>query len=210
MTLPDDLPRRLLQQLSQPLPGRTTQQSWSPPLSYGRHFGPAAHDARHAAVCLLLYPHDGQWLLPLTLRPPHLAAHAGQISLPGGVVEKGESSQAAALRELHEELGVSHEGLSILGRLSELYLFNSNYVVTPWVVVREARPELAPNSGEVAQVWEVPLATMLADQARGSHAICRGGLEFTTPHLAWRGGPIWGATCMILAEFVAIVLAAAN
>ena len=77
----------------------------SPELSYGRHAGPAPHTARSAAVVLLLFRRAGRWHLPLTERPLTLAHHAGQISLPGGAVDHGESSIEAARRELKEELG---------------------------------------------------------------------------------------------------------
>ncbi len=92
--------------LEHPLPPEALRSRFAPPLSYGRHFGPPAHDARPAAVMVFLYPRDGQWHLPLTVRPDTMLSHAGQISFPGGMVEAGEATRAAALRELEEELGV--------------------------------------------------------------------------------------------------------
>src|SRR5436190_4149358 len=105
----DDLPLRLAAVLhAGPLSG-SQRNRMSPELSYGRHAGPAPHTARHAAVVLLLFRRDGKWHLPLTERPDTLTRHAGQISLPGGVVDTGESSTEAALRELNEELGFNSQ-----------------------------------------------------------------------------------------------------
>src|SRR5262245_28970580 len=82
-----DLPQLLGARLQQPLPGWEAQNRFQPELSYGRYHGPAPRDARPAAVLLLLYPKDGQWHVPLILRPAHMIDHANQVSLPGGVIE---------------------------------------------------------------------------------------------------------------------------
>ena len=79
---------------------------FAPELSYGRHFGPAPSTARPAAVIALLVRRAGRWHIPLTVRQAALGRHGGQISLPGGAVEPGESTAQAAERELAEELGV--------------------------------------------------------------------------------------------------------
>jgi 8-oxo-dGTP pyrophosphatase MutT (NUDIX family) len=183
---------------------RDLRRRFAPELSYGRQFGPAPRGSRSAAVLILLYPHQGQIVLPLTLRPPHLPQHAGQICLPGGLVEPGETSQQAALRELDEEVGV-REGLQIIGRLSELYVFVSGFRVTPWVAVREDQPTMIPNPDEVSQVIEVPLAA-LADRTCHERMLVEfGRMRFYAPCFAWRDFRIWGATSMILGELIGVI-----
>jgi 8-oxo-dGTP pyrophosphatase MutT (NUDIX family) len=200
-----DLPELLAERLRRPLPGARAQASFQPELAYGRHFGPAPASAREAAVLALVYPSGGAWHIPLTLRPENFAVHAGQISLPGGLIEPYERSEDAALRELAEELGTPADGVRLLGELSPIYLFVSNYMVRPWVASCRARPDWRPNAAEVALVLEVPLARLLDPDGRGSHVIQLNGVSFRAPCFTWFGHHIWGATSMILAELAIIV-----
>ena len=199
------LPGLLTRRLAEPLPGRLGQRLFEPELSYGRHYSPPPDDARQAAVLVLLYPHHGQWHIPFTARPETMADHAGQVSFPGGMIEPGESSRQAALRELEEELGVGPDRIELLGRLSPLNLYVSNFAITPWVAALDHRPEMNPNPQEVAEVLEVPLAHLLdpvnVSRAPWSH----GGIQFHAPYIGWHEHRIWGATSMMLGEFLTIV-----
>jgi 8-oxo-dGTP pyrophosphatase MutT (NUDIX family) len=213
----EQLPQLLAARLKQPLPGQRVQARYQPELSYGRYFGPTPGGARAAAVMILLYPgqmYDSrdsstaggwQWLVPLTLRPEHLLDHAGQISLPGGAIEPQESSQLAALRELNEELGVAADGIELLGELSPIYLFRSNFLIQPWLAASRVRPAWSPNSAEVAELLEVPLATLCQASSLRVDDHRQAGLTFRAPAFVWQHHAIWGATAMILAELVALV-----
>ena len=140
---------------------------------------------------ILLYPQRGEWHVPFTIRPETMAAHAGQISFPGGMVEPGESTRDAALRELHEELGVEPTTVEVLGSLSPTYVFVSNFLVTPWMAVSRKPLVFNPCSQEVAGVIEAPLSH-LADLANaGEHRYERGELTFSAPHFAWEEHRIW-------------------
>lgn len=204
-SLSADLPRRLAARLSKPLPGRPAQARFEPELSYGRHFGPPPFDARPATVLALLYPHEGHWFLPLTIRPATLPFHAGQISLPGGSIDPGETSADAALRELHEELGVAGEGLELLGQLSPLYLYGTNFVLAPWVAAMHHRPSFAVSPMEVAELLETPLAHVVDPRHWGTHARRNRGVALSAPHIAFGRHRIWGATGMILGELIAVL-----
>lgn len=209
--LPDDLDLRLQQRLATGhLPGRTAQQRFAPSLCYGRHFGVAANDARSAAVIMALYRRDGEWYLPLTLRPRHMNAHADQICLPGGALDLGESFEQAAVRELDEELGVPADQLRPLGALSSLFLFVSNFAVTPFVAVIEGRLALQPNPSEVATLIEAPVASVVNPANHGTHQQQVGldprtGWCFEAPHIDIGDHRIWGATAVILGELIALV-----
>ncbi|MGE0606000.1 MAG: CoA pyrophosphatase [Pirellulales bacterium] len=202
---PLDLPARLARRLAQPLPGRVAQERFSPELCHGRHFDRPPAGARRAAVALLLYPGPAGWLLPLVLRPASMKSHAGQIALPGGVIDPGETDCQAALRELHEELGVPAASVRPLGALSGLLVFVTNFWVTPWVAVLDQPPHFVPSPDEVADVLEVPLPWLLDrdSQARGLRT--ERGITFSAPYWEWRGRQIWGATAMILGELEAVL-----
>jgi 8-oxo-dGTP pyrophosphatase MutT (NUDIX family) len=177
----------------------------SPELSYGRHAGPAPHTARPAAVVLLLFRRAGRWHLPLTERPLTLAHHAGQISLPGGAIDAGESSIDAALRELNEELGFEALHL-VVGQLADCYVFASDFLVTPWVIASfEPVTFWRPQVHEVQSVVELPLDVLLDERAVGRLTIERGPLIFHAPCIHIGPARVWGATCIILNELTAML-----
>jgi 8-oxo-dGTP pyrophosphatase MutT (NUDIX family) len=202
----NDLPQRLASALSAAGPRELRRKTMSPDLGYGRHAGPAPHTARHAAVVLLLFRRDGKWHLPLTERPETLTHHAGQISLPGGAVDAGESSTAAALRELHEELGF-HAPLAVLGQLDDCYVFASDFLVTPWVAASTSEPEpiWQPHDREVKDVVELPIEVLLDDRAIGKLTLERGPLVFKAPCYHVGTKRVWGATSIILNELAGLL-----
>ena len=195
---------RLATALSAPLPGRKAQRRFCPELNYGRYFGVADGDARKAAVLMLLYP-DNHWHLLLTLRPQHLKEHGGQISLPGGTIETGENVEQAATRECQEELGIPAGEVRVLGRLSAIHLYNSNFVVTPIVGVVDRPPRLVPNRREVESVIHLPVTELVSEANVGIHTRDRNGIHFNSPHIQWRGHRIWGATAIMLGELIPIL-----
>lgn len=202
-----DLPQRLAARLNagpRERSGSMRRNRMSPQLSYGRHAGPPPCTARPAAVMLLLYQSEGRWQLPLTERPTTLLHHAGQICLPGGAVDEGESSSDGAVREMREELGIDDE-LTLLGRLADCYVFASDYLITPWVAVIDALPQWRPHRGEVQRVVEMPLDVLLDDNSIGSLTIQRGPLEFHAPCFHVGDTRIWGATSAILDELAGLL-----
>ena len=203
---PADLPARLAERLGSPLPGRLAHREMGAELSYGRHTGDPPYGARHAAVLVPIYPIDGQWHVLLTVRSHQLANHSGQISLPGGAVDSGETGRAAALREFEEELGIDSSRLRVAGKLSTIFVFASNFHVIPWIAFLDDRPtDVRPNPAEVSCVLEVPLRELAATSSRGSSIITRGALRFRASHYAWRNHRIWGGTAMILSELLAVL-----
>ncbi len=211
------------------LPGATAQARFAPELSFGRHFGPPPASARRAAVLVLLYRCEGSgpidratgtataganfadsvalasWRLPLIVRPEHLEHHAGQIGLPGGIIEAEETPIDAARRELHEELGVLRHEIDVLGQLSPLYVYGSNHYVIPHVAISAHSPTFIVNVDEVAEVIELPLASLLDPAQIGTETREHRGVRFQSPYLAFEPHHIWGATAMILGEFAAVL-----
>ena len=205
MVFSSDLPNRLTEVLGQPPPERNCRAKFAPQLAYGRHMGPSAPDARPASVLLMLFQRAGQWRLPLTVRQPYLPDHAGQVSLPGGMLEGEESSCEGALRESEEEVGIRADHVQVLGHLSSIYVFNSNFLVTPWVGLLPEEPTFQEDTSEVAELFELPLEALLNRDNYGRMEIERGEFNFSAPCVRWQQFTIWGATSIILGEFIAIL-----
>lgn len=115
---------------------------------------------KHAAVALAVVADEqGAPAVIITKRAPRLSAHAGQWALPGGRIDPGETVEQAALRELHEEVGLRLDPAAVLGRLDD-YPTRSGYVITPVVVWAEGAVELTPNDAEVHIIHRVSFAEL--------------------------------------------------
>jgi 8-oxo-dGTP pyrophosphatase MutT (NUDIX family) len=105
-----------------------------------------------------------QAALLLTRRAGHLHRHAGQWALPGGRIDDGETAEQAALRELHEEVGLKVGPDAVLGRLDD-FVTRSGYAITPVLVWAGAARRLEPNPHEVASIHRIPVAEFLRSDA---------------------------------------------
>lgn len=193
------------QRLSQPRDIGAIWSRMAPELTYGRHRMPPPPDARQAAVLVVLYLDDGVWRVPLIERPLDLTVHSSQVCFPGGQTESAESPEDTALREFEEELGTSAVGFELCGRLTPMYIYASNYFVTPCVAITEERPAFVPNPLEVANLLEPPLVELADPRRLGTSEIHRRGLVFAAPHIEFEGRRIWGATSMMLVELFAVL-----
>ena len=129
--------------------------------------GEAVSDLKPAAVAIVVTDAgdgSGDAAFLLTRRASHMRAHAGQWALPGGRCDPGETLEQAALRELHEELGVSLGLDSVLGMLDD-YPTRSGYVIAPVVVWLDGAAPLTPNPDEVASVHRIGLDWIVRDEA---------------------------------------------
>ena len=199
------LEQQLRERLEQGLPGHAAQRSAAPQLTYGRHRGPPLAGMRPAAVLVLVCPSEQGWLVPMIVRPETMAQHAGQTCFPGGAQEQDESLEQCALREAMEEIAIDPESVSIIGRMTTVHVFASNFIVTPLLASASDWPSLTANPAEVKRVIRVSLSEVRRPENWGNHLIQRGGLSFSTPHVTAEGEKVWGASCMILAELIALV-----
>jgi 8-oxo-dGTP pyrophosphatase MutT (NUDIX family) len=144
--------------------------------------------------------------LVLTVRTSDLNYHSGQISLPGGGWEAGDASlQETALREAHEEIGITTDGLEILGALTPLYIPPSRNVIHPFVAYMPQRPTFDPDPREVAELLEVPLHLLLDPATQREEDWIWRGAPLHVPFYAVGGHKVWGATAIVLAEFLALL-----
>lgn len=214
MSVDSRLVHRLKRQLAccQRLPRPTV----APGLSYGRHRGPARVTSRLAAVAIMLYQEsNGEWTIPLTLRPASLQHHGGQVCLPGGHIEPDEDIYAAAIREFEEELGIPPKVTERCGQLSTQYVYASDNLVHPIVAIMEPPAEpWRPDPVEVEQVIALPLSALIDTECRTDLLKQRsvrvagqevGRLTFHATAFRYEDHLIWGATAMILDQLAQIL-----
>ena len=197
--------RRLETALGASLPGPAAQQRLAPS---PRRDWPAGFDPariRHAAGLLLVVPLDDRPHVVLTVRADTVGRHGGQVSLPGGVVEAGETFEQAALREASEEVGLAPDGVRTLGRLTPVDIPVSGFRLHPVVAASGSRPALRPSDDEVARILEVGIDELMDPGAFSWQTLTLDGRAYQVPALLVGGAEIWGATAMVLSEFLTMI-----
>jgi 8-oxo-dGTP pyrophosphatase MutT (NUDIX family) len=192
---------KLAQRFNEPLPGLDTFIDMAPDLRRRIKVDDArASGCREGAVLLLLYPIDGITHTVLTVRSLSLRNHAGQISLPGGRLDAGETVIEAALREAWEELAIISSKVELLGSLSPMYILPSNYCLTTIVAATYRRPDFRPHKGEVAELLEITMDHFVGATNRRLETWTIRGEARQIPFFQFGMHKIWGATGMILTE----------
>lgn len=159
---------------------------------------------RRACVLVPLVRNGAGWSLLFSRRAENLQAHSGQIAFPGGAVEEGESLIDAAAREAEEEVGIPREKVELIGRLDDL-ITNSGYLVAPFVGVIDERIDYVLQASEVAEVFEVPVESLLAEGNPEVRYVPFGSRSY--PAYFYHHGPyeIWGLTGRMVKTFLDVV-----
>jgi 8-oxo-dGTP pyrophosphatase MutT (NUDIX family) len=161
--------------------------------------------ARIGAVLILLYEKDNEIKTVLIQRTEYKGVHSKQISFPGGKQEPGETIQQAALREAEEEVGVNKKDITIIGELTELYIPPSNFLVFPFIGCIDYLPSFLIQPEEVEEIIEVSLTELNNPEVIHEKSLTlSSGTVVTTPYYEIQGRTVWGATAMILSEFLQI------
>jgi 8-oxo-dGTP pyrophosphatase MutT (NUDIX family) len=169
---------------------------------------------RDGAVLVLIHPGaDGEAHVVLTERATGPLRHSGEISLPGGAVERTDGSpEAAAVREAVEEIGLDVEqaGMRLVGRLSTVDVRVSGFRLIPVLALADREPLLRPDPREVAAIVDAPLSHFLPDAPVEIVEEERGGVWLRYGAYPVAGYRVWGATARVLGQLGAIVSSTAG
>ena len=189
----------LMKQLSRTLPGENSHQIMKVKLNNDSNREPTL--IKYASVLICLFPVNNNWNFFLTKRSTSVDHHKGQISLPGGMIEKGEDPMNAALRETNEEIGIQSKMIQIIGELSPIYIPVSNFKVQPFVGFLNKKPKTDINKQEVSKIFCVSLNDLMNNKNLKSEEKILGNKLVKIPYFSLKTEKIWGATSLILSEF---------
>lgn len=162
---------------------------------------------RQAAVLIPLFRDKAEYKILFTKRTNRVDEHKGQISFPGGSVDKGDASyKETALREAFEEVGILREDVRILGRTDDSLTVASNFIIHPFVGFIPYPYPFEINSREVKRLIEVPFTIFVEDHMSAKDGVVEyDGILYEGPVYNYRGDIIWGASARIIENFLEIL-----
>lgn len=190
-----------------PLPGFNAQLQMAPTYRMNDLLNTENHiNAVKSSVLILFFEKDGEHYIPFIRRPRYDGVHSGQIAFPGGRWEITDKSMYhTALREAREEIGIQPEKVSFMGKLTNLYIPPSNYIVSPFAAIYHSADTFVADPKEVAGIIEIPFSFFLQSNSRKEATLkLSGGQEITTPCFNYNNDIIWGATAMMLNELIVL------
>ncbi len=198
---------KLKERLKGKLPGMQAQMEMAPYLRDMEDFEfKNEKQTIPSGVLILLYPHKNELHIPFMLRTSYDGAHSGQVSFPGGKKEVSDHDLiATALRESQEELGIPATEVEILGSISKLFISVSNFSVLPVIGYMDSRPDFIKEPNEVEEIIETPVMHLLqSSTVKEKDMHVKAGIHLRAPYYDVDDHTIWGATAMILREFLTI------
>jgi 8-oxo-dGTP pyrophosphatase MutT (NUDIX family) len=163
-------------------------------------------EPRKSGVLILLYQQNETLQTIMIRRPKYDGVHSGQIAFPGGKMEEGDKDLVeTALRETHEEIGVPATRIEVLGQLTELYIPPSNFLVQPTVGWLTEKPELTADPMEVEEILILPVSAFLEESALQEKEVALKDFTIKVPCYFINDHVIWGASAMIMTEFLDVL-----
>jgi 8-oxo-dGTP pyrophosphatase MutT (NUDIX family) len=194
---------KLLKALALPLPGEEAQHLMAP--AGRRVMTNSTEEIRNAAVLVPIIKQNAHLKFVLTLRASYDGIHSAQVSFPGGKFERDETNPIdVALREAEEETGIPSKLVQVIGQLSPILIPVSKMRVFPVVGWIEEDFEFKPDRREVSRIITYPL-DQLNDQLKQSSKEIYPLFNREIPYFAIDGEKVWGATAMMLSEFLEVL-----
>ena len=191
--LQTDLPGKNAQNIMRPLPKNERKNNMT--------YKPESDSFRNSSVLVLIITWKGEPEIMFTLRTAGIK-HGGQISFPGGGREGDETFEETALREAHEETGLKAENVEVVGNLTDLYVNHSENMVTPVVGFLKEEQEFCANPNEVDEIFMVPISKLVDTDFARTENWKLSELDYEIPLWDVHDVPLWGATAMMLSEFI--------
>lgn len=200
-----DFEKRIVKVTKMDLPGEAVQFKMAPVerLQELKQIAKERNTAKHAGVMSLFYPsEDFETRLILILRKTYKGVHSAQVGFPGGKLEDEDNTiQDAALRETEEEVGVPRNAISVLKKLTEIYIPPSNYFVQPFLGITTQVPRFIAEEAEVEALIEVELKDFMNDANICLQTLSTSyAASIEVPAFNLNGHIVWGATAMMLNE----------
>lgn len=200
-----DFEKRIVKVTKMELPGEAVQFKMAPieRLQELKRIAKEKNTAKKAGVMVLFYPSENlETYLILILRKTYKGVHSAQVGFPGGKLEdEDETIQDAALRETEEEVGISRETISVLKKLTEIYIPPSNFFVQPFLGMTTELPKFIPQEEEVEALIEVSLSDFMDDENITIQTLSTSyAKSIEVPAFRFNGHIVWGATAMMLNE----------
>ncbi len=202
---------RLQQRLHETLPGKTAQYAMAPSDRKVLDLEVENTPLRKSAVMLIVFFKDNQPYILLGQRATYKGVHGGQISFPGGKFDSryDQTLEDTARREVFEEIGLKPNDYKIIGQISPLKIPVSKTEVYPFVAVTDRIISAKPDGYELVDLYQVPTAHLLDKnnikwdvRQEVYQDVCQ---DVSFPYYDYQGKKIWGATAMMLSEFLEMI-----
>jgi len=201
----EEFEKKIVKVIKMKLPGESVQFKMAPMerLLELKRIAGEKKSVLKAGVLALFYPSkSNETHFVLILRKTYKGVHSAQVGFPGGKFDKDDISlQETALRETEEEVGVSKKAITILKKLTEIYIPPSNFFVQPYIGITTNTPNFVLQKDEVEALIEVPISHLLDDTVMTTQILSTSyAKNIEVPAFILNNHLVWGATAMILNE----------
>ena len=201
----DEIKQRLLKAIKNDLPGEKSHLKMIPESRLNMSLNFDEKEVKKSAVLLFLFPENGTFNLLFIKRAKDGSRHSGQIAFPGGKFEYFDNGlMNTALRETEEEVGIPKENIKVIKKLSSLFIPVSNFMVYPYVGISDKKPDFKLNTDEVQEIYELDFRKLLSAKRIEKTFMVR-NQEIKSPFYVFENFEIWGASAMILSEFIDLI-----
>lgn len=201
---------QIKEKLQLPLPGVSSHLKMAPPhraqeiISHKDN----PENAKKSAVLILFFHENDNLKMIVIRRSVYVGIHSGQIAFPGGRFEEEDIDvRTTALREIEEEIGISEDKIEILGRLSDIYVPPSNFLISVFVGYLSEKPAYKIDEREVDEVIEIPFSDFFKQDIVKQKDFYVNAIKAAdnAPFFDVTNAEIWGASAMVISELLEVL-----